>query len=112
MPGKETETRQKMPFIEQGTFAPMDYLKQVAVARKMAQALVKQVGSDYDPSSCYVEKQSFHPDDWYLWTVAVRSASAGTWTVWTLNLSTCSLQIGRYCLSPRDAISAMNSKRG
>lgn len=69
----------------------------------------------YLDSTLYAEKQSFHPDDWYLWSVAACRALADggyAWDCWTLNLTTGGLNGGHYGLSCSGLRDALASKKG
>lgn len=77
---------------------------------------VREVGriGPYDLSTVYVEKQSFHPDDWYLWSVAacvVPDGRPAEWACWTLNLSTGSLNGGHYGMSCQGLKEALAAKK-
>lgn len=79
----------------------------------MAVREVSRIGP-YDASTVYVEKQSFHPDDWYLWSVAAcatRDGRAPEWACWTLNLSTGAMNGGHYGLSCQDLKAALAAKK-
>lgn len=67
----------------------------------------------YSPGTVSVERQSFHPADWYLWSVAAqRDSDSREWDCWTLNLTTGSMNGGRYGLTERGLREALSSKRG
>ena len=68
----------------------------------------------YLPETVYVEKQSHHPDDWYLWSVAAcREEGTGrVWDCWTLNLTTGGMSGGRYGLNCEGLRNALASKKG
>lgn len=67
----------------------------------------------YSPGTVSVERQSFHPADWYIWSVAAQRDSDGReWDCWTLNLTTGSMNGGRYGLTERGLREALSSKRG
>lgn len=106
------DNNKTQPFCRHSDFNKKSFIEQLEFVYTSARDLISRVSPRYDLESCYVEKQSFHPDDWYLWTAAVKDSTDGKYTVWTLNLTTGTLQIGRYALAPRDAIRAMNNKRG
>lgn len=68
----------------------------------------------YLPGTVHVERQSFHRDDWYLWSAAARrdAGQEHVWDCWTLNLTTGSLNGGHYGLSDRGLLEALSDKRG
>lgn len=68
----------------------------------------------YLPETVYVEKQSFHPDDWYLWSVAAcrDEGASRVWDCWTLNLTTGAMNGGHYGLSNEDLRKALAVKKG
>lgn len=68
----------------------------------------------YLPETVYVEKQSFYPDDWYLWSVAARrdDGQGEPWDCWTLNLTTGSLNGGHYGLGCEALRSVLAMKKG
>lgn len=67
----------------------------------------------YRQDTISVERQSFHPADWYLWSVAAQRDNDGReWDCWTLNLTTGSMNGGRYGLTERGLREALSSKRG
>lgn len=68
----------------------------------------------YLKETVYVEKQSFHPDDWYLWSVAAcREEGAGrVWDCWTLNLTTGSMNGGHYGLGTESLRNVLAAKKG
>ena len=65
----------------------------------------------YDEKTVYVEKQSFHPDDWYLWAVVAQRLD-GSYDVWTLNLTTGSMAYGHYCLNNTGVRQVLAMKKG
>lgn len=73
-----------------------------------------RIRSAYLPETVYVEKQSFHPDDWYLWSVAAcRDSDQGrVWDCWTLNLTTGGMNGGHYGLTYEGLKKALVSKKG
>lgn len=83
---------------------------------RIAAAMAKREAArirKYLEGTVHVERQSGHPDDWYLWTAAARRDAPGhTWDCWTLNITTGSLNGGRYGLSYKDLVEAMLSKKG
>ena len=97
---------------EKGPFTALPWEAQVMSALSMARKLAAAVSPAYSPALIRVEKQSEHPDDWYLWTVlAVKND--GTYTVWTMNLSTGGLCHGHYDIQNwLDAYYVMDNKRG
>lgn len=51
----------------------------------------------FDVDGLIVEKKSYYDDDWYLWIVAARyNDLRDEYAVWTLNLTTLSLNDGSY----------------
>ncbi|MCM1296333.1 MAG: hypothetical protein NC311_12410, partial [Muribaculaceae bacterium] len=80
---------------EKDEFLAMSRGEQLLAAHKAAQRMMAAVGP-YDPLSAIVERQSVHPDDWYLWTAAGYNEAAKAWSVWTMNLSLGGLQGGVY----------------
>ena len=97
---------------EKGQFAAIPWEGQVLSALAMARKLAAAVSPAYSPALIRVEKQSEHPDDWYLWTV-VAVKDGGTYTVWTMNLSTGSLCHGHYDIPDwHAAYNIMDDKRG
>ena len=106
-----TDNNMPKPYCHRSDLEERSFIGQVKLVHGIAQKLLARVGPGYENNDCYVERQSFHPDDWYLWTVTAKNAKDGTYTVWTLNLTIGALQIGRYGLSARKAIEAMNDKR-
>lgn len=89
--------------------------------------LIKQILErrmpQYDPDSIYIERQSFHPDDWYLYTVIAKkrpveplvtpalSQPEDTYAIWTVNLTSMDLCHGHYDLKGRDLIPTLLKKR-
>lgn len=75
---------------------------------------IEKIGR-YELDSVYVEKQSFHPDDWYLWSVAAcqiqEDGAARVWSCWTLNLTTGSMNGGHYGLSGQDLKTVLATKK-
>lgn len=80
----------------------------------MASREVNRIRPTYMPDTIYVEKQSFHPDDWYLWSVAAcRDSDEGrVWDCWTLNLTTGGMNGGHYGLTIEGLKNALVSKKG
>lgn len=68
----------------------------------------------YLRETVYVERQSLHADDWYLWSVAAcRDSDQGrVWDCWTLNLTTGGMNGGHYGLSYEGLKSALAAKKG
>lgn len=75
---------------------------------------IEKIGR-YENDTVYVEKQSFHPDDWYLWSVAAcqiqEDGAARVWSCWTLNLTTGSMNGGHYGLSGQDLKTVLATKK-
>ena len=76
-------------------FMAMTAAEKQAEAVRYARILISRVGP-YDVKTVYVERQSVHPEDWYLWTVAAYHETKHTWSVWTMNLATGGLNGGFY----------------
>ena len=97
---------------EKEAFTALPWEAQVMSALAMAKKLVSAISPAYVPAAVRVEKQSEHPDDWYLWTV-LAGKTDGTYTVWTMNLSTGGLCHGHYDIQRwLDAYYIMDNKRG
>ncbi len=97
---------------EKEAFSALPWETQVRMALAAARKMVAAVSPIYDLDSIHVEKQSEHPDDWYLWTVLARS-TRGKYAVWSMNLSTGGLFYGHYDITDwRRAYSVMDDKRG
>lgn len=82
----------------------------------MAMALreIRKIGP-YLPETVYVEKQSFHPADWYLWSAAAcrdDGGRPGSWSAWTLNLSTGAMNGGHYCMDTEQLRGVLAGKKG
>lgn len=75
---------------------------------------IEKIGR-YETDTVYVEKQSFHPDDWYLWSVAAcqirEDNGCRVWSCWTLNLTTGSMNGGHYGLSGQDLKTVLATKK-
>lgn len=80
----------------------------------MALRETSRIRPAYLAETVYVEKQSFHPDDWYLWSVAACRDSDGgrVWDCWTLNLTTGGMNGGHYGLSFEGLKDVLASKKG
>lgn len=80
----------------------------------MAARAVENVRQGYLPETVYVEKQSFHPEDWYLWSVAAcrEYGNGRAWDCWTLNLTTGGMNGGHYGLSLEGLRNALAAKKG
>ena len=74
--------------------------------------LTKAFGDSYDTSRIYIERQSVHEDDWYLYTLCAKKTKAGTFSVWTLNIESGGLAHGHYDLTSNGVSKAMCVKRG
>lgn len=97
-------------------FKQMTPMEQIRTAADEAVALLP---GEFDPDSIYVERVSFHPDDWYLWTAAARKrdeyvlkSQPGPWAVWTLNLSLQGLFHGHYDLNTAQLRDCLIEKKG
>lgn len=79
----------------QEEFEAMSAPERQVQAVRTAKYLVSRVGP-YDMKTVYAERQSMHPDDWYLWTVAAFREDTREWSVWSMNLSLGGLNGGVY----------------
>ena len=93
-------------------FLSMDPASRHAYVINRARKAVMAVGR-YDPRTITVERQSLHPDDWYLWSVAACHESTHEWSAWTLNLSIGGLHGGHYNMkSTKDVARVFAAKKG
>ncbi len=89
-----------------------DSLEDYSTVFAEIQKILKKDVPQYDPQHMYIEKQSFHPDDWYLWSVAARKRSdPDKYGVWTANLSLSGLYNGHYDVPVTEVTGFLNEKR-
>ena len=100
--------------IELEEWAAMEPAFRTAAVMAMAARETARIRAYLD-GTLYAEKQSFHPDDWYLWSVAAcRETPEGehVWDCWTLNLTTGSMNGGHYGLSCTGLRDVLATKKG
>lgn len=86
-----------------------DEFKQV-VATIVVNAMIEQLPA-YTAVGAIVKRRYNHPDDWYLYHMAVRKKNADEWAYFaSVNLTTGSINTGYYNLTYDEACAYLNEK--
>ena len=65
----------------------------------------------YDTTDLIVEPVSYHDEDWYLWIVAAKHSNQNIYDIWTLNLTSMSLNHGHYNIANSNDLNAIIAQK-
>lgn len=89
--------------LEKATMKDLSRTGRIIRVHGIAANLIDEAFPDkYDTMDIIIEPKSYYDADWYLWIAAAKCEANDTWSVWTLNLSTMSLNDGDYDIDPSD----------